>query len=119
MTGAALAHVRQRRLDNRDGAENVDFELRSDLLKSDLLYGAFQTVAGIIDEDVNAAGLFLRFFNAAMHARLVGHIEKDTDGLTGSELFEFRLCCFISDRARNRIAFGQHRLAFHFGNVAF
>ena len=51
------------------------------------------------------------FFSASsMHARLCGDIEKDTDGLTGSELFEFRLCCFISDRARNRIAFGKHRL---------
>ena len=81
------------------------------MLESYLLDGAFETVASVINENVDAAGLFLRFFNATPHARLIGDIETYTDGLTGSEFLELGLCRFIADCAGNRIAFGEHRLS--------
>src|SRR6185437_16176927 len=79
--------------------------------ESYLLDGAFETVASVINENVDAAGLFLRFFNATPHARLIGDIETYTDGLTGSEFLELGLCRFIADCTGNRIAFGEHRLS--------
>ena len=82
------AHVRGDQLGEATQAEDVDLELTAGLVDRDVLDGPVGAVAGVVDQDVDAAGLLQDAVHAGGHRGVVGHVHgqrADTVGGQGLE----------------------------------
>src|SRR5438477_7438438 len=75
VSGALLAHDRQRGPHHVQHTPEVGRELPFDLLGSQFLEVAEQTVAGSVQDDIDAAKLFHRLVDGHRDLRLVGHVQ--------------------------------------------
>ena len=78
-----LPHVRQDELSESRGAEHVDFELAAGFFHRYVFDGAVGAVAGVVDQDVDAALLGEDPVDPGPHRLLVGdvHCQRADTGL--------------------------------------
>lgn len=74
---AALAHARGDEAGEGGEAEDVDVELAAGLLERHVLDGAVGAVAGVVDEDVDAAGLGQDRLDGGADGVLIGEVEGE------------------------------------------
>ena len=68
-------------------AEDVDLELAAGLVDRDVLDGPVGAVAGVVDQDVDAAGLLQDAVDAGAHGGVVGHVHgQRADAIGGQGL---------------------------------
>ena len=67
--------------------EDVDLELAAGLVDRDVLDGPVGAVAGVVDQDVDAAGLLQDAVHAGVHGGVVGHVHgQRADAVSGQGL---------------------------------
>src|SRR5436190_10216658 len=75
VAGALLAHDRQRSLHHVQHAPEVGRELAFDVLRIQFLEVAEQAVAGIVEDDIDAAELLHRLVDYRRDLRLIGDVQ--------------------------------------------
>ena len=75
MAGALPAHMRQHRAGDAEQAEHIGAEQFCGLRGAGLLDRAEQAVAGIVDQDIDAAEFFHRLAGGLMGLGLAGDVE--------------------------------------------
>ncbi|GAA2784821.1 hypothetical protein GCM10020219_065420 [Nonomuraea dietziae] len=91
MPRALLAQVGQRGLDHPHRAEQVGLQLVAQVLLGQLLDRAHLGVAGVVDDDVEAAEVFLGPLDALKDGGLVGDVQlqrKHRVAMGGGQLVE-------------------------------
>jgi hypothetical protein len=77
VAGSLLAHDRQRRLRDPEGAEEVRLQLVADVGLAQLLDEAEVAVAGVVDDDVEPAEALVRLLDGCDVRVAVGDVEGD------------------------------------------
>ena len=85
---ALLAHVRQHELRQAHRAEHVDVELAARLVERHVLDGAVGAIAGVVDQDVDAAGLGDDLLDTGAHGVVVGDVHRQRPDAAARELLE-------------------------------
>jgi len=79
VTGALRAQDREDGLRDEEGAEQVGLELVAQLGLSDLLHHAEESVASVVDHDVEATELLVGGSDRFAHGVLVGDVEAQSE----------------------------------------
>ena len=105
-----LPEIGQRRLRHPQGAEQVGLDLGPGLLLGDLLDGAEQAVAGVVDNDIETAEVVVGVPDGGVHRRLVGHVEGDGEHVVAVGVDEILDRVGVAGGGGHPVTPGQGRL---------
>ena len=100
----------QRRLDQRDGAEEVGREQPLHVGRITLLDSGPVAVSGVVDQHVDAAEGILGLTHRGSHLLVVGHVEREGEGRVGVRLRQVLQAPGVACGDRGVLAALQHRL---------
>ncbi len=107
---ALLAQERQASLGHPQGTEQVRLDLGASLLLADLLDRAEQAVAGVVDDDVEAAEVLVRAGDRLESGRTIGDVELECEHVLAIGLDELRERVRVAGRRRDPVAARERRL---------
>jgi len=80
------AHGWQQQLRQAGRTEQIDFELIASFLQRDVLDGAVEAEAGVIDQDIDAPNLVQNGLHGGFDLIVPGHIHPQRDGAEGGQV---------------------------------